>query len=118
MSIDSLWGDLLSPVGGVRKARSRESREKGSWTRGDVAADVCPRKTDVIPAPHSMFRVHQAGVPVCNVQLRRFKPVEVKQLNCPGSRVLSGEPVGSAPNPSQVPSICSFGDQAWGLGGP
>ena len=73
-----MWGDLLSLVGGVRKVRSRERGEKGSRTRGDVAADTCPRKTDVIPAAHSMFRVHQAGMTVCNLQLRRFKPVEVK----------------------------------------
>lgn len=73
------WGDRPSPAGGVRKVQSRESGEKGSRTRGDMAADTSPRKTDVIPAPHAIFRgVHQAGMTVCDLQSRRFKPVEVK----------------------------------------
>ena len=78
MAIDSLVGG--PPVTGGRSEEGSEQRKggKGSRTRGDVAADTCPRKTDVIPAPHSMFRVHQAGMTVCNLQLRRFKPVEVK----------------------------------------
>lgn len=57
-----------------------EQRKGGEGVpgQGGVAADTCPRKTDVTPAPHSVFRAHQAGMTVCNLQLRRFKPVEVK----------------------------------------
>ena len=82
MSTDSPVGG--PPVAGGRSEEGSEQRKRGegvplSRTRGDMAADTSPRKTDVIPAAHAMFRgVRQAGMTVCDLQSRRFKPVEVK----------------------------------------